>query len=36
MYSDSNVPEADDFTPGVLEDTYLNMEVALPRDGEGP
>ena len=26
------IPETDDFTPDVLEDTYLNMELALPRD----
>ena len=24
------------FTPGILNDTYMNMEVALPRDTEGP
>ena len=36
MYNDDTLPEADDYTPEVLEDTYLNMEIALPRDGEGP
>ena len=36
IYNDKNIPEADDYTPEVLDDTYLNMEVALPRDGEGP
>ena len=36
MYNDSNVLEADDFTPEVPEYTYLNMDVALPCDGEGP
>ena len=36
LYNDDSIPEADDFTPEVLEDTYLNMEIALPRDGEGP
>ena len=36
IFNDSNVPEADDFTPEVLEDTYLNMELALSRDGDGP
>jgi hypothetical protein len=29
-----NVPESGpDFTPNVLDDTYLNMELALPRSG---
>ena len=29
--------EADaDFMPDVFDDTYLNMELALPRDGYGP
>ena len=36
VFSDTNIPEADDHTPEVLEDTYMNMELALPRDGEGP
>ena len=36
VYDDETIPEADDYTPEVLEDTYLNMEVALPRDDEGP
>jgi hypothetical protein len=36
LYNDDSIPEADDFTPEVLEDTYLNMEIALPCDGEGP
>ena len=36
MHNNNAIPEADDFTPEVLEDTYLNMEVALPRDGKGP
>jgi hypothetical protein len=31
------VPEADDsFTPDVFGDTYLNMELAIPRDSDGP
>jgi hypothetical protein len=35
--SDPTVPEADDaFTPDVFDDTYLHMELAVPRDGEGP
>jgi hypothetical protein len=36
IYSDKSIPEADDFTPEVLDDTYLSMELALPRDDEGP
>ena len=35
VYNDSGVPEADEFTPEVLEDTYVNMEVALPRKDDG-
>ena len=31
-----DIPEADDYTPDVLKDTYVNMEIALPRDGDGP
>jgi hypothetical protein len=31
------VPEADkDFTQHVFDDTYLKMELAIPRDGDGP
>jgi len=36
IYNDDSVPEADDHTPEVGDDTYLNMEVALPRDDDGP
>jgi hypothetical protein len=38
VVNDENIPEADEeFTPDVYDDTYLNMELALPRpDGEGP
>ena len=36
VYNDRNVPEANNFTDEVPEYIYLNMEVALPRDGEGP
>ena len=31
-----SIPEADAFTPEVLEDTYVNMELALPPCSEGP
>jgi hypothetical protein len=37
IINDSNVPEADDdFTPDACDDTYLHMELATPRDGDGP
>jgi hypothetical protein len=32
-----DIPEADkDFTPDLFDDTYLNMELAVPRDSDGP
>ena len=34
FFSDTNVPKADAYTLEVCEDTYLNMEVTLPKDGE--
>ena len=38
IYNNDEIPEADDedYTPDILDDTYLNMEVALPRVCEGP
>ena len=33
-FSDGMITEADDFAPDVLDDTYLNMELTLPKDGE--
>ena len=37
VFSSEDVPEADvEFTPEVGDDTYLNMEVAIPRNGPGP
>ena len=36
IYNNIDIPEADDYTPDVLEDTYVNIEIALPRDGDGP
>ena len=34
IFSDNNIKEADaTFTPEVFDNTYLNMELALPRDG---
>ena len=35
IYNNSNICKADDYTPKVLEDTYLNMEIALPCNDEG-
>ena len=31
-----DIPEADNYTPEVLEDTYVNMELALDRGEDGP
>ena len=31
-----DIPEAEDYTPEVLEDTYVNMELALDRGGDAP
>ena len=36
IFNNPDISEADDYTPEILEDTYLNMEIAMPRDGEGP
>jgi hypothetical protein len=37
IVNDSSVPKADkDFTPDVFDDTYVYMELAVPRDGDGP
>ena len=36
IFNNTDIQEADDHTPDVLDDTYLNMELALPRDGDGP
>jgi hypothetical protein len=30
VHNINDIPEADDFSPEVLEDTCVNMEVALP------
>ena len=37
VFNKFNIPEADDFSPDVLEDTYkhVDMDIALPRDVEG-
>jgi hypothetical protein len=36
IFNNVEIQEADDHTPEVLEDTYLNMELALSRDDDGP
>ena len=36
VFNSKDIPEADDFTPEVMNDTYLNMELALPCDSGGP
>ena len=36
VYNSDDVKEADEATPGVDDGFYLNMELALPRDADGP
>ena len=37
IYQDKEIPEADNvFTPEIMDDIYMNMEVVLTRDTEGP
>ena len=36
IYNNPNIKEADDNTHDALDDTYLNVEIALSRDSEGP
>jgi hypothetical protein len=37
IVNDPGISEADkDFTPDVFDNTYLNMELAIPRDSDGP
>ena len=33
VFNNSDIPEADYFTSEVLEDTYVDMEITLSRDG---
>ena len=35
IFDDKDIKEADDFTPDVLKDRYLNVELAMPRVGDG-
>ena len=36
VFNNVDIPEAYDFTPEFLEDTYVDMEISLTRYGEGP
>ena len=36
IYNNTSIQEADDYTPEIGDDTYINMEVALPRSNDGP
>ena len=36
VYNDSGIPEEDDYTLEIGDDTYVNMEVTIPRDSDGP
>ena len=36
IFNDTSVQEADDYSPEIGDDTYINMEIALPRDDDGP
>jgi hypothetical protein len=37
VINDPNIPEADkSFTAKVFDDTYLHMELAIPKDIDGP
>ena len=36
VFDNADILEADYFTPKLLEEKYVDMEIALPIDGEGP
>ena len=36
LFNNDDILGANDFTPKMLEDTYLDMDIALPIYGEGP
>ena len=36
VYTYRSAPESNDFTPEVIEGTYLNMEMTLTCDGKDP
>ena len=35
IINNPKIPEIDDYTPEVMEKTYLNIKLAIPRDGDG-
>ena len=35
-FNNADIPEADYFTPYMLEETYVDMEIEFPKYGEGP
>ena len=36
VFNNSDITEAENFKPEGLEDTHVDMDIALPRYGEGP
>ena len=36
VFNNADIPEEDDFTPYVIEYTFVDMEITLPRYGECP
>ena len=36
VFNNLDIPQADDYTPEITHDSYVNMEISLPRDDEGP
>ena len=35
-FNNQDIAEADNHTPDILDDTYLQMELAMPRESDGP
>ena len=36
VFNNTDIPQADDYSPEVLDDTYVNMELSLPRNNNEP
>ena len=36
VFNNTDIPESDGFTLEVPDDTYVDMDISLPRYGEGP
>ena len=36
VYNNDNIPEADEYTSDLLDDTYLNMQAEFPRNADWP